>query len=342
MAKREHEKARQLFRDIARKGLAHVYLFWGEERHLILEAVSRITKRVFPDSEPNPLRYHPFNGRDATGEDIATLARTFPFMGGTRLIVVEALDKMNPSCVQLLARYADNPAKHSILILIASKVDKRKKGWRELGRSAVAVAFDPLYDNQIPSWIIKQGKALQLVISREIAGYLTEAVGTDMTTLSTALEKLRLSAPANGVVGFAAVRNLVLATRDRGVFELTKALSTRDLRASLAALLQLLDQGEKPVGIGAVIASHTRTLLRLKAAQAENATRRELSAILGGGRAYFLPEYLNGTARFELGELVEIHQHVFQVDSALKGRSGLPPDIVLSNLVMKICPLTTS
>lgn len=312
-----------------------MYLFHGEERYLIDKAIEAVCERLFGQEPPDPFRCDQLRAPDVDARRILEAVRTATMFGGQRLVIVREVKRLKAPDVDRLAAYSANPVSHAHLVLTThGKVDGRKSGWKKLRKAATEVTFEPLYSNQMPDWTVQQARRHGVSLTPAAAAYLTEAIGTDMALIDAALGKLALNASSKHAMDLDAVQALVGHTRERNVFELTDALSARDLDAALRALHSLADQGEEAIKINFMIARHMRILLRLKAAQRHNVPSGEL-AQQAGVSAYFLKRYLKGAKHFQLGELVQLHQRVHETDRRLKS-SRLPSHVILEQMVFEI------
>ena len=328
------DKARQFFRDIRKQRLASVYLFQGDERYLISKAIEEVLRKVFGDHEPDPFQLDMFRGNDADAKQILGAVRTIPMMGGTRLVIVQEIEHLADAEVALIAEYARAPVSGTCLVL-AGKLDGRKGPGRSLKKTATFVDFVALRDNQMASWIQRQSRRYQMTIPQNVADYIADAIGADMTMTDVALEKLSLVTLNSATITLEQAKEVVGQTREHSVFELTNALSSRDLPASLAALGELFAQSEPPVKIGYMIARHLRILLNLKAAQSGRVDQSEYASI-AGVRPYQLKGYLQDTKKFSLRELVSLQRGAFELDRALKS-SRLSAEHLIERLVFSIC-----
>lgn len=336
MGRKEQEKARNFFREIRSGALAPVYLFHGAERYLVDRAVEDVIRKRFGDDEPDPFSYEPMRGSDVDGRRIVDACRTVSMLGGQRLVVVREVDALDDSELELVAQYAASPSKRSVLVLTAVKVDGRKKTWKALKKHGNEVLFEQLYRDQMPDWIVRQGRRKGLQVDDAAAEALAEAVGADMTLLNLALEKLALLVGQDGRrVGVEQVRAAVAETRERSVFELTDALSRRDLEGSLMALASLREHGQDYIPITFMIARHVRLLMKVHSGQRRRLSGRELASYVGVS-SFFLKDYASGARRFDTAQLVALHALLYEADRQLKS-SRLPGQIVLERVITAFC-----
>jgi DNA polymerase-3 subunit delta len=103
-----------------------------------------------------------------------------------------------------------------------------------------------------------------LRISAQSLHKLVELAGADLQSITAEVEKLSLYAGEEKTIPDSVVDELLLTSRQRGIFELTGAIGRRDRRSALALLANLMESGEAPLGILAMIARHYRQLFMAK------------------------------------------------------------------------------
>lgn len=339
MAKKStHDVARQFFAEARKKPLDPVYLFSGDERFLIDRAVEEVVFVLFGRSEPDPFRYELLRAAEAGAQAVIASARMSSLIGGQRLLLVRDAELFKDSDLEMLAEYAKKPSTSCNLVLVVSasgKIDGRKKHWKTLKQNVTEIVFDPLRDEQMPDWILRQAKRRHLDLAEDAAQYLASALGADMAICDLALEKVSLSTSPRKQIYLADVENLVAHTREHSVFELTRAVSQRDLSKSLLALHQLLSQGEAAIKVSFMITRELRMILRLKAALQDGTSHNELPSLLGVS-PFAIKDYLRAADRFNMRELVQAMHMAFEIDWRLKS-SRLPPELIIEPLLWSIC-----
>jgi DNA polymerase-3 subunit delta len=340
MAKKSssHDAARQFFTDLKKKPLSPVYLFTGDERFLVDKAVEEVTATLFGREPPDPFRFELLRASEATSQAVVAAARTPSLIGGARLILVRDVELFKDPDLEQIAAYAAHPAPNAHLVLVLSasgKIDGRKKHWKTLRQHAHEVTFDPLRDEQMPDWLLRQAKRRGFDLDPDAAQYLSAALGPDMALADLALEKVSLHIAPRKHATRADAEALVAHTREHSVFELTRAVSQRDLRAALLALHQLLDQGEAPVKVSFMITRELRIILRMKAALQDGVPHPDLPATLGVA-PFLVKDYTRAADRFTMRELVQGVHMAFDIDWRLK-RSRLPPSLIIEPFLFALC-----
>jgi DNA polymerase-3 subunit delta len=217
--------------------------------------------------------------------------------------------------------------------LIADKVDVRFKAFQTLKKRGYLHVFAPLRDQALGGWLRTEARARKLTLAPEAAEALATAAGPDLGRLSQALDLLALYAGGQPI-GVDAVEDLVAETRQRGVFELTKAIGAGNVGRALALLTNMLRNREPALRIQFMLARHLRQVWRAKELAASGAGRNEIAAGVGIN-PYFLDDVLVPARRMSRASLERAFERLYAADVGLKS-SKLDPEITLSRLVQTL------
>jgi DNA polymerase-3 subunit delta len=155
-------------------------------------------------------------------------------------------------------------------LLSAPEADKRRTAYKslvKLGKCEVCDKPDFGFggtEADIASWIEERAEKAGLLLIEDAAMILAARVGADTRQIDIEIQKL-LVASGESPVGDRMVRELVPSTRQGGIFDLSNAISSRDLPSALDIVRQLLRQKETAVGLLlAAITPTFRNLLLVK------------------------------------------------------------------------------
>lgn len=130
-----------------------------------------------------------------------------------------------------LDKYVSNPSPTTVLIIVHKhkKLDMRTAFAKTLKSKAVIYEAKKLYDNQIPSFLKKLFQNKKLKIEENAAELMSEYLGTDLSRLNNEVEKIALNLEKGATVDTAIIEKEVGISRDYNLFELQKAIATRNL-----------------------------------------------------------------------------------------------------------------
>jgi len=126
----------------------------------------------------------------------------------------------------------------------------------------------------------------------------------------------------------------VAETRQRSVFELTKAIGAGEVARALGLLANMLRNREPPLRIQFMLARQVRQIWRAKELAAAGASRGDIAAAVGIN-PYFLDDILVPARRMSRAALEGALERLYQADLALK-TSRVEPELALSRLVQSL------
>jgi len=311
-----------------------VYLLYGEEGFFIREGIERIEHAFLGTRENAFQRYHLY-GDDAGIEELIELASTIPFGKSKRVICYQVTGRITNTDKDLVSRYTGRPARDTVLVFTQGETDVPAALLKLLKDSAVAVRFYPLFKEQVPDWIRRQATQLGVQMSRPAAQILEELVGSDLTLLVNEINKMAMYLQPKKRIDIKEIEEVVGSIRIFSIFELTRSLGEKRAGNSIRILRQLLEAGQSPVGIVALIATHFRKLSSLKELIPQGASPSQLARTIGIPPMY-LKDYVQQAGMFSSEEINGIVGRLLDTDLRLKG-SALSHDLILESLVFSIC-----
>lgn len=219
----------EILRDIKAKRFSPVYVLHGEEPFFIDQVADAVETHALAESERG------FNqtilyGKDMDHVTLLDYLRRYPMMSERQVVILREAQEMK-SLTELTA-YMENPMTTTVFVVCHKhkKVDSRTKFGKALqGKNVVLLESKKLYDNQIADWIMHFCKSHKMQMEPAAAALMAEYLGADLSRIANELEKLTLNLPAGTTVNAGHVQEYVGISKEYNVFELQKALATRDL-----------------------------------------------------------------------------------------------------------------
>lgn len=223
---------------ITDQAFAPAYYFHGDD-DFQKEAAARALIDAAVDPATRDFNLETRRGSELDGETLASLLGTPPMMADRRMIVVRDVVALKKDARAALDAYLKSPASDLVLLLLApadSKLDAA------LQKRCEAVDFAPPDGSRLQRWIVNHVKAaLGGTITPAAADLLTSAVGNDLPTLATELEKLM--SYANGApIDDDAVTAIVGVRRGETLGDLLDRIAARDAKGALGMLEVILGQ----------------------------------------------------------------------------------------------------
>jgi DNA polymerase-3 subunit delta len=276
-----------------------------------------------------------FRADDADAADIVNRAIAFPMMASRRLVIVKQVERLPEAAITDFLPVVMDPPDTTVLVLTATRFDARRKLFAELRKSAVCVTFKDPYDREVPDWIQRRVKATGKTIQPEAVHLLHITVGPNPRELANELEKLAIHVADRATIHREDVEQVVGATRGNTVFELADAVGRREAERAYAILNRLLEQGESPVGIVAMISRHIGILRKARWLQAARVPRQQMAGRLKVP-PFFLSGYLEQARQFSDDALAAAYDALVQADDRLKSGSR-SAGVTMAVLVHTLC-----
>ncbi|MCY7328467.1 MAG: DNA polymerase III subunit delta [Saprospiraceae bacterium] len=219
----------EILRDIHAKRFAPIYFLHGEEPFFMDQIADAIEANALPEAEKG------FNQTILYGKEMDHLTlldtlRRYPMMSERQVVILREAQEMKG--LTELTSYIENSMPTTLFVACYKhkKLDMRTKFGKALqGKSIVCFESKKLYDNQVADWISSYCKAKKIAIEPPAAALLSEYLGTDLGRICNELDKLALNLPTGTTVTSQQVQEYVGISKEYNVFELQKALASRDM-----------------------------------------------------------------------------------------------------------------
>jgi DNA polymerase-3 subunit delta len=242
--------------------LKPVYVFVGDEvffrrrcREAILEHLVSPELRDFSLFE--------FDLAETDLVEVLDRARTPSLMAPFQVFFVRGVKTMfgrgsNEDKLDAIESYAKDPNPDAVLIFVADHISipadarrmemtdkERYERIREtLGQYCAIVELSRVEEGEAVRWISEYGLTRDVKIETDAARELVDALGGDMMMVSNELEKLILYVGEKKRVTLGDVETMVLAAKQRSLYELTDAISSKDRVKALQILDAILSTGD--------------------------------------------------------------------------------------------------
>lgn len=267
--------------------IAPAYLLMGDEAALRRRALECI-RAVFDEEAGLPGTVAQLDGARVSVAEIVDEARSLPLFGlmaegPARLVWVTDADRLETGEIAALSAYLEDPVPATCLVFEAGKLDKRKALYKAIVKGAIVVDCEPpKREGDVAIWIEATLRNRGHSIEPDAVAYLLQMAGTRITILEQELEKAMLYVGDGGCVRAADLEGLMGRTREHSVFELTEALVRGDREAALHLLNILLDDGEAPIAVLAMIGWICRQLVIAADLAASGCSRKEAMEGIAG------------------------------------------------------------
>jgi len=211
---------------------------------LVQESIRYAVDR-FVDPSIRDLAYSVFYADEADPKDIVATAATLPFLSEKRIVVVQRAESLlSENAAAPLFEYLENPSETTLLLLVASQIDRRSKLFKLFDKTDAVVECGELKKNEIIPWAREKAASLGKTISTEAIDELINRTGTGLGDIGNAIELL--SAYVEGErsnIEKTDVQAVCAVVREEEIWALTDAIASSDTSKAIQVLHEILDAG---------------------------------------------------------------------------------------------------
>lgn len=326
-----------ILRSLKKGNLAPFYLFYGQDEFTLERVLARIREEFIPGSSRDFNLEICYGGEEnADPYDIINRARTMPFLASSRLIIVRRMEVFTTDQLDKFIPYLEDPVKSTCLIFISSKTDFRYNFYKKIDSLGLAVNFPEIKGRQVVPWIRRTAKELGINIGEDACIHLQEIVGDRPIDLYNELIKLQLRY-GDGKIGEEEVKSMAIYGRIYSIFNLTDALSTKDIGESLSALNSFLEEEDKkagPLRLTGMLNKQIILLYQTKALLEKGIKPRDMVKKLGV-QSFVAEKLVKQSRHWSIDDLEEGIALLQGADRLIK--NGSRPKPVFESLFISLC-----
>jgi len=330
--------------------LLPVWLLSGEERLMRDLALAAITKAALAGAAIADFNLDKFSAGDTPIDKILGATRTVPMMAKRRVVIIRGLERWDSASgdtgeedtgkalppLDRLAEYAKAPVDSTCMILVAQKIDGRRKLVALAKKSGFLVDCAPVDSRQIPGWIRARAKGLGHAIDDDVCQLIAEIAGPDLSYLADVIERLSLYVGLEQPITEDAVSVCVTRVKMADTWNLVDAASTKELGKVLALFADVYDPRDRGLPLVGAIAWSLRQLLKLDAAIRDGAGLDDAARRAGIYPAFKARDLAKKLKAFRPRELERWLVIVQETDIALKS-SRRSADAILEEMFTRLC-----
>jgi DNA polymerase-3 subunit delta len=313
--------------------LKPVYLLTGTDRPKISVALQRLRKRIGEDATEQ------LHAGEAAAEDAIAACNALGLFGGdTRLVVVDGVESWKAADVKELEAYLAAPAPTTVLALVGDGVKSDSALAKTVAKKGQVLAYD-VTKKKLPEWVAEQFARLGASADRDACRALVEAVGDDVATLASEIQKLATWAGGEQITR-ATVEELAVGLAETPIFAVTDAWGRRDVAATLRATESLLDRTHRTrsgelIRLVASLVGHVGRVRKASRLADEGVRSSEIASRLKM-HPFVAEKATKQAANFSPEELAEATVRLAELDAGAKGGSRLPPEVQLERTLVAI------
>lgn len=308
----------EILKSLKAKEYKPVYFLHGTESYYIDTISKYIEEKILAEGERS-FNQMIFYGKDSDPKTIIDTASRYPMMASHQVVILKEAQEMKG--LQDLQLYIEKAVPTTIFVICHKhrKLDARTRLAKSLKAHAVVYESKKLYDNQVPDWIATYLKSKKMTIAPNAAQLIAEYLGTDLSKIVNELDKLVINLPAGTAVNEKHIQDNIGISKDYNVFELQRALGTRDVVKANRIINYFISNPRKNplvVVIGTLYNYFSKVfILHFMKHDAD----RDISKALKLRSDYFLKEYKIAARNFNLPKTKKVIHLLKEYDLRSKG-----------------------
>ena len=318
--KRQTTTYESILSDLSEGKFAPLYILMGEESYFIDKITDFIAQNALREEERDFNQTVCF-GSDVSAAAVADMARRYPMMAERQVVIVK--EAQNIKQWDQLEQYFEKPQPTTVLVIAYKNgtIDGRKKILTK-AQNAEAVIFESkkLYERDLPVFIVDYLKRHQATIDQKSCQMIAEHIGSDLSRLTSELDKVCLSMPEGSRhITPEVVEEQIGVSKDFNGFEFRSAIANRDvLKAN--QILKYFDSNPKSGGPFMLIPLLFNFFQNLMLAHyAPQKTDSGVAQFLDLRNAWGAKEYMTGLRNYSGMKTMQIIQKIRETDAKSKG-----------------------
>ncbi|MCG0274776.1 MAG: DNA polymerase III subunit delta [Thermosediminibacteraceae bacterium] len=302
--------------------MSELYLFYGQEKLLIKEAIEKIKSKYVPEAY-EAVDFQALDGENVTYDDIVNVSRVAPMLAEKRVVVVynavfleegkKAAEKSGSGEARFI-EFLENLPSYLCLVFSAEKVDRRKKIFKVIQQKGKVKEFSPLSFKDKVRWIEVRSAKYGKPIEHSAAVFMAQFT-SDLYHVEGEIKKAIAYAAHKNEIEKKDLDEIMSKSTEANVFELIDCLAEGKVSSAVKILNDLMYSGEKALVILFMVSKYFMNLLALKAN--EGRTFNELQSALNL-HPYALKKMLAQARNFTMRQIMKILALCQKLDIDLK------------------------
>ena len=256
-----------------------VYLLYGEEGYLKQQYGQKLLEALVPQEDTMNTAF--YEGKNINVKEIIDLAETMPFFAERRVIVLQNTGVFKNKCDELADYISDGLPDYLCMIFVEEEVDKRSRMFKAVKKTGRIGEFSVQDIKTLTRWVLgRMGKEKKKITQQDMELFLT-MTGTDMSRITTELEKLLSYTIGREVITREDILAVCSAQITNKIFEMVRAVTDKQQEKALQLYYDLLALKEPPMRILFLIARQFNQLLQTREMLADGLGQSELGSKLG-------------------------------------------------------------
>jgi len=248
--------------EVRARQLKPAYVLAGDEAFFRKQCREAILRDLVPP-EMRDFSLYEYDLGQVEVAEVLDQARTPSLMAPFQVFFVRGVKNLygrgsHEAAFAAIRDYVEHPNPDAIILFIADHIsipadarrmemtdrDRYERIRETLGQYCGMVELARVEESDAVRWVVASGAKQEVKVEADAARELVDALGGDMMMIANELEKLTLYVGEKKHITLGDVEIMVLAAKQRSLYELTDAISARDRVRALEILQAILSTGE--------------------------------------------------------------------------------------------------
>ncbi len=261
------QRYKKLFDQVKKDAPYWVYFLYGPEEFLKKEFVGELMKARL--SEQNrAFNLDIFHADEFDRDAFADRITSYPLFTDRRMVILKSFESLPVASQDAVLERAEAVAEPVILVVEtpSTKLDtaRLKRLEQIAAKKGVSFCFQHLSDDETVERAKTRLHREGYSIAPDALELLVDSVGTNLIDLANEIEKIVLSTDAGTVIEREHVASVVGRYRTESLYALLDQIGSRDTAAQVATMHRVIDGGEEPVFVLAMMLRRVIQLLHVR------------------------------------------------------------------------------
>ncbi|MBQ9671936.1 MAG: DNA polymerase III subunit delta [Prevotella sp.] len=328
-----------IMKDLAAGQYKPVYYLHGEESYYIDKISDYIAEHALQPEERDFNQTIMF-GSDVSASQIADTCRRYPMMAERQVVIVK--EAQNLKNTEALEKYMKQPMPSTVLVMCHKngKIDGRKREYvKAVQQAGVLFESVKLRDRDLPAFIERYLKQKNASIDPKSTQLIADAIGPDLSRLTSELDKVLISLPEEDRrVTPQVVEDQIGVSKDFNGFELRDAIVNRNIFKA-NQIMNYFDKNPKAGSIYSFLPMMFNYFQNLMLAYyAPQKTQEGVAEWLELRSPWAAKDYMTGMRNFSGMKVMQIISKIREIDAKSKGldNPNTPPEELMKELIFFI------
>ena len=319
---------RKIKSHIEKNEFSKIYLLYGTDEYMKKNYKEKLTKAIVGDDTMNLSIY---NEGNIDLNEIISMATTMPFFADRRLILIEK----SKWCANSndFVDYLDNVPDTTYFIFVEDDVDKRSRLYKYIKDNGYACEMNGLEQEDLLAFIAQQYASAGKRITKDVAIYMLEHIGTDMNLIRNECEKVisyTMYREGNEITR-QDIDEMCVFQLENKIFAMLDNLVMGRRKEALQQYDDLIKLREPSLKILRMISRHFNMILLVKEGKKAGLSEDDLCKKLRI-RPFALRKYINQGSKYDTLRLIEIVNQCVDYDEKIK--TGNMADKIAVDILM--------